>query len=160
DVLITDLNMPNPGDGFTVVTAMRHSQPHALILLVSGYPDVDRAMATIALEADEIIVKPFETGKLSELVREKLLSRKSVPRVAKQRVSVILRRCLPTILKDWLARAQLSPELNHLNLTNDERTGHLSKLIEDLVSRLDRNHTTALNDGALFSSSAVEHGKL
>src|SRR5205823_2283988 len=78
----------------------------------------------------------------------------------KQRVSVILRRCLPTILKDWLARAQLSPELNHLNLTNDERTGHLSKLIEDLVSRLDRNHTTALNDGALFSSSAVEHGKL
>ena len=51
DVLITDLNMPNPGDGFTVLTAMRHSQPQALILLVSGYPDVDRAMATIALQA-------------------------------------------------------------------------------------------------------------
>src|SRR5664279_1868641 len=59
DALITDLNMPNAGDGFTVVTAMRHSQPQALILLVSGYPDVERAMATIALEADEIIVKPF-----------------------------------------------------------------------------------------------------
>ena len=27
DVLITDLHMPNPGDGFTVVSAMRHSQP-------------------------------------------------------------------------------------------------------------------------------------
>jgi YesN/AraC family two-component response regulator len=39
-VLITDLHMPNPGDGFTVVTAMRHSQPNALTLLVSGYPDV------------------------------------------------------------------------------------------------------------------------
>ena len=25
DVLLTDLHMPNPGDGFTVVTAMRHS---------------------------------------------------------------------------------------------------------------------------------------
>jgi CheY-like chemotaxis protein len=24
DVLITDLHMPNPGDGFTVVSAMRH----------------------------------------------------------------------------------------------------------------------------------------
>ena len=69
DVLITDLNMPNPGDGFTVVTAMRHSQPHALILLISGYPDVDRAMATIALEADEIIVKPFEIANLTELTR-------------------------------------------------------------------------------------------
>jgi len=47
DVLITDLHMPNPGDGFTVVSAMRHSQPHALTLLVSGYPDVQSAMDTI-----------------------------------------------------------------------------------------------------------------
>ena len=29
DVLITDLHMPNPGDGFTVVSAMRRSQPDA-----------------------------------------------------------------------------------------------------------------------------------
>ena len=57
DVLITDLHMPNPGDGFTVVTAMRHSQPNALTLLGSGYPDVQSAMAAILLEADEIIVK-------------------------------------------------------------------------------------------------------
>ena len=70
DVLITDLHMPNPGDGFTVVTAMRHSQPNALTLLVSGYPDVQSAMAAILLEADEIIVKPFEVGKLAELVHE------------------------------------------------------------------------------------------
>ena len=34
DVLITDLHMPNPSDGFAVVTAMRHSQPDALTLLV------------------------------------------------------------------------------------------------------------------------------
>ena len=60
DALITDLHMPNPGDGFTVVTAMRHSQPNALTLLVSGYPDVQSAMAAILLEADEIILKPFD----------------------------------------------------------------------------------------------------
>src|ERR1700682_4859324 len=30
DVLITDLHMPNPTDGFAVVIAMRHSQPDAL----------------------------------------------------------------------------------------------------------------------------------
>ena len=71
DVLITDLHMPNPGDGFTVVTAMRHSQPEALTLLVSGYPDVQSAMAAILLEADEIMVKPFDIGKLADLVRAK-----------------------------------------------------------------------------------------
>jgi YesN/AraC family two-component response regulator len=65
DVLITGLHMPNPSDGFAVVTAMRHSQPDALTLLVSGYPDVKSAMDAILLEADDIIVKPFEAGKLA-----------------------------------------------------------------------------------------------
>src|SRR5439155_15890334 len=50
DVLITDLHMPSPGDGFTVVTAMRHSQPNALTLLVSGYLDLQSATSTILLQ--------------------------------------------------------------------------------------------------------------
>src|ERR1700691_2745023 len=80
DVLITDLHIPDPGDGFTVVSAMRHSQPNALTLLVSGYPDVQGAMAAILLEADEIIVKPFEVGRLADLVREKMLTRRPATR--------------------------------------------------------------------------------
>src|SRR5271169_2926679 len=92
DVLITDLHMPNPGDGFTVVTAMRHSQPNALTLLISGYPDVQSAMAAILLEADEIMVKPFEIGKLADLIREKMLNRKPAARMEKERVGTILRR--------------------------------------------------------------------
>jgi CheY-like chemotaxis protein len=38
DVLITDLHMPNAGDGFTVISAMRHTQPAALTMLLSGFP--------------------------------------------------------------------------------------------------------------------------
>ena|SRR5579864_620653 len=79
DVLLTDLHMPNPGDGFTAVTAMRHSQPNGLTLLVSGYPDVQSAMAAILLEADEVIVKPFDVGKLANLIREKMLTRRPTP---------------------------------------------------------------------------------
>src|SRR5579871_4457089 len=74
DVLITDLHMPNPSDGFAVITAMRHIQPKALTLLVSGYPDVKSALEAILLEADEIIVKPFETNALVDLVHDKLQS--------------------------------------------------------------------------------------
>ena len=106
DVLITDLHMPNPGDGFTVVTAMRHSQPNALTLLVSGYPDVQSAMAAILLEADEIIVKPFEVGRLADLVRAKMLNRKPAPRLEKERVGAILHRCIANVVADWLARAK------------------------------------------------------
>ena len=155
DVLITDLHMPNPGDGFTVVTAMRHSQPNALTLLVSGYPDVQSAMAAILLEADEIIVKPFEVGKLADLVRAKMLNRKPAARLEKERVGAILRRCVASVVADWLARAKTSSELNHLSLSDDERTGHLPKLVQDLVVRLSKPNATAKD-----SDAAIAHGKL
>src|SRR3984885_11606662 len=106
DALITDLHMPNPGDGFTVVSAMRHSQPDALTLLVSGYPDVQGAMSAILLEADEIIVKPFETGRLVDLLRDKLLTRKPAVRTQKESVGAILLRCSTSIVQAWLARAK------------------------------------------------------
>jgi DNA-binding response OmpR family regulator len=160
DVLITDLHMPNPGDGFTVVTAMRHSQPNALTLLVSGYPDVQSAMAAILLEADEIIVKPFAVGKLADLVRERVLNRKPTVQLKKERVAEILERCIASVVEDWLARAKQSEELNHVLLSDEERTGHLPKLVEDLVIRLSKPSATTKNRDAAFSAAAIAHGKL
>src|SRR6202047_4137813 len=106
DVLITDLHMPNPSDGFAVVTAMRHSQPDALTLLVSGYPDVKSAMEAILLAADDIIVKPFEAGKLAEMVHEKLLARKPSARTPKERVAAIMQRCTSGIVENSVKRVK------------------------------------------------------
>jgi DNA-binding response OmpR family regulator len=160
DVLITDLHMPDPGDGFTVVTAMRHSQPAALTLLVSGYPDVQSAMAAILLEADEIIVKPFEVGRLVDLVREKMLTRRPGLRLEKERVGIILQRSVARIIDAWLERAKQSNELSCLRLDDDERTGHLPKLVEDLAFRLSKPSSTGKDSDAAFSAAAVAHGKL
>ena len=159
-VLITDLHMPNPGDGFTVVSAMRHSQPDAVTLLVSGYPDTQGAMAAILLEADEIIVKPFEIGRLTELVNERMLNRRPNTELRKERVGVILHRCLISIIERWLARAKQSTELNCLLLSDDERTGHLPKLVEDLARRLSQPNGVTKDSDATFSPAAVAHGKL
>jgi DNA-binding response OmpR family regulator len=136
EVLITELHMPNPGDGFTVISAMRHSQPEALTLLISGYPDVQSAMSAILLEADEIICKPFEFGRFAELVRGKMRARKPAVRVEKEREGEILRRCIASVVEDCLARVKQAGELKHLPLNDDNRTGHLPTLIEDLVVRL------------------------
>jgi DNA-binding NtrC family response regulator len=106
DVLITDLHMPDPGNGFTVVSAMRHSQPNALTMLVSGYPDVQSAMAAILLEADEIVVKPFEIGRLTELVNQKILNRKPTKRLDKERVGVILQRSASSIVESWFGAGE------------------------------------------------------
>jgi DNA-binding response OmpR family regulator len=160
DVLITDLHMPNPSDGFAVVTAMRHSQPYALTLLVSGYPDVKSAMDAILLEADEIIVKPFEAGKLAELVHEKLLTRKPSTRMQKERVAAILQRCTSRIVEEWLLRVKKNKLLNHISLTDKERTGYLPKLIEDLIVRLRQPNTPGEESDSVCSAAAVAHGKM
>jgi ActR/RegA family two-component response regulator len=161
EVLITDLHMPNAGDGFTVISAMRHSQPTAVTMLVSGYPDVKSAMEAIILEADEIVVKPVEIKELAELVHERLLSQKPAPPSIKERVSAILDRCSSVVVKDWLERVKQAPELRHLVLEDKDRTGHLPKLIRDLVSRLNRPITGSPQDSdAICSAAAVLHGEL
>ena len=160
DVLITDLHMPNPSDGFAVVTAMRHAQPDALTLLVSGYPDVKSAMDAILLEADDIIVKPFEAGKLAEMVHEKLLTRKPSARTQKERVAAILQRCTGGIVENWLTRVKKNKELNHVSLTDKERTGYLPKLIEDLIVRLRESDAPGEESDSVCSAAAVAHGKM
>jgi DNA-binding response OmpR family regulator len=160
DVLITDFHLPNPEDGFKVVSAMRHSQPNALTLLVSGYPDVESAMAAILLEADEVLVKPFEIGHLTELIQVRVLNRKSTKRMAKERVGEILRRCSNQVVEGWLVRAKQSKEINHLQLTDAERTVHLPKLVEDLSVRLSQSSAATNDSDAAFSTAAVAHGEL
>jgi DNA-binding NtrC family response regulator len=160
DALITDLHMPNPGDGFTVISAMRHSQPNALTLLVSGYPDVQSAMAAILLEADEIIVKPFEAGRLVELLHEKISTRKPAARPDKERVAEILHRCTNDIVEDWLARVKKSKELNYVSLSDEERTGYLPKLIEELIVRLRASHSPGEENESIGSAAAIAHGKM
>ena len=159
-VLITGLHMPNAGDGLTVISAMRHSQPAALTMLLSAFPDAKGAMEEIILDADEIVVKPVEVNQLAELVRERLLIQRS-PAPPKQSVSSILKSCSDIVVRNWLARAKLAPELNHLDLKDEDRTGHLPKLIEDLVRRLNRPITGSPGDSdATFSTAAVLHGEL
>jgi YesN/AraC family two-component response regulator len=160
DVLITDLHMPNPSDGFAVITAMRHIQPKALTLLVSGYPDVKSAMDAILLEADEIIVKPLETKKLADLVHDKLLTRKLAVPTPKERVAEILQRSQGHIVEDWLARVKKNTEISRVALSDQELTGYLPKLIDDLVLRLRSTHITVQEGDSIGSAAAVAHGKL
>src|ERR1700682_2611966 len=72
DVLLSDLHMPLAGDGFTLVSAMRHTHPNALTVVLSGYPALEEAMAAILSQADEIFTKPVRIGALKELIRTRL----------------------------------------------------------------------------------------
>jgi len=80
-----------------------------------------------------IATPPDFIGRLTELVNERMLTRRPNTELGKERVGVILQRCLIGIIERWLARARQSTELNCLLLSDDERTGHLPKLVEDLA---------------------------
>lgn len=86
DVLLSDLHMPLAGDGFTVVSAMRHTHPKAL---TSGSPALDEAMAAIISQADEIITKPFQIGAIKELIHTRLANPLPVKRVQAESVASI-----------------------------------------------------------------------
>jgi CheY-like chemotaxis protein len=156
DVLLTDLHMPHAGDGFTVVGAMRHTHPHAVTLVLSGYPFLDEALSAIRLQADAILVKPIEIATLRELIREKLvepIARKPLPA---ESVATILEHDLTSTIQDWMEMVEQDKELTCIPLNFEDRTGHLPNLIADLVNRLRLPPATT----AMISMAAREHGEL
>ena len=156
DVLLSDLHMPLAGDGFTLVSAMRHTHPNALTVILSGYPAVDEAMSAILSQADEILTKPIRIGALKELIRKKLAEPHAVRRVKPESVASILEREIDSTIQNWLDIVDQDAELICIPLSRLERTGHLPKLILDLVLRL------RLDSGlpAPISVAAREHGQI
>ena len=156
DVLLSDLHMPHAGDGFTVVSAMRHTHPHAVTLVLSGYPALEEALSAIRLQADEVLVKPIEISSLREIIREKLAhpaARKSPPT---ESVASILEHDLDATIQDWMALVEHDEELTCIPLSFEDRTGHLPNLIADLIYRLRLPPTAKAN----ISIAAREHGDL
>jgi CheY-like chemotaxis protein len=156
DVLVSDLHMPHAGDGFTVVSAMRHTHPNAVTLLLSGYPALDEALAAIRVEADEILTKPIEIRSLREIIREKLANPVAHRPVPTESVASILEHDLDVTIQDWLALVEQDEELTCIPLSFENRTGHLPNLLADLIYRL-RLPPVAK---ARMSAAAHAHGLL
>jgi DNA-binding response OmpR family regulator len=156
DVLLSELHMPEACDGFTVVNAMRHTQPNAATLLLSSYPVLQAAMTALLLHADQVLVKPIGIAEISEIIRKKLANPSAHTAMNKEPVAGILERDLGTTIQYWMSRVAHTEELTAISLTYQERTGHLPLLLGDLVRRL----RLAPNAEYSISLAAREHGIL
>jgi DNA-binding response OmpR family regulator len=157
DVLLSDLHMPGAADGFTVVSAMRHTNPDAVTLMYTGYPALKEAMSAILLQADEVLLKPLAPPTLVAQIREKLKNRGTRKLTPIERVAAILERETPATIKDWLERVDVEEELTSVPLSKEQRTGHLPKLLEELVHRLRVPRDLGTKQ---VSEAAVHHGKI
>jgi CheY-like chemotaxis protein len=157
DVLITDLHMPDAGDGFAVVTAMRHTQPNALTLVASDFPDTKRAMDAILLQADEILVKPFSAEQLDALLDKRKSTVKLLSQ-PKESVANILDRDIAILIERWLERVERVKELAGIPLTAKQRTAYLPEIVKNLSTRLRGVRDIEALDSP--STAAVKHGQL
>jgi CheY-like chemotaxis protein len=158
DVLLSDLHMPEAGDGLTVVSAMRHTHPQALTLIFSGYPEMNEAAAAILLQADEILVKPLAVESLVETIQSRLKAGTNHANRIVENVALILEREANATIADWLQRTELVPEIINIPLDRAARSAHLPQMFRDMVNRL--RHPLPLGARGKLSQSAAAHGRL
>ena len=77
DVLISDLNIGEDGNGFTVIRAMRKAHPNCVAILLTGYPAFETAVQAIDDEVDGYLVKPADIDSLVSTIERKLRTRQS-----------------------------------------------------------------------------------
>jgi ActR/RegA family two-component response regulator len=127
DVLISDLNIGNPGDGFTVVSAMRRTQPECVTLILTGYPGFESALQAIRSQVDDYLVKPTQIERLVETIERKVSERTPHKPLPVKRVRQIMEECQDEIINLTLSSVSSPRRL---------RKGDLSRGLPELFSAL------------------------
>jgi CheY-like chemotaxis protein len=156
DALLSDLHMPAPGDGLTVVSAMRHSHPKAITLLMSAFPEMEAATRAILQQTDEILVKPMKLDALVDTITNRL-ARGSIGPSVVESVATILERETQATIDEWLEGVAQDKKIT-VQMAPAERSAYLPQLFADLVDRL--RNPLPLGTRAHVSSAAANHGKL
>jgi DNA-binding response OmpR family regulator len=130
DVLIADLNVGSPGDGFTVVSAMRRTQPRAVTFILTGYPAFDTALEAIRLQVDDYVTKPTDIEALIDKIRSKLSGQQTEHRVRPRRLTEVVGENVTDITDDWLQACRSDPELGSVQLSDPERADHVPRVIQ------------------------------
>jgi CheY-like chemotaxis protein len=156
DVLLSDLHMPGAGDGLTVVSAMRHSNPGAVTMLLTSFPEMNAAAHAILLQTDEILVKSMDLTALVEVSKKRIESGHNDPRLVES-VATILERAQEETIEDWFSLVQRERNLTDIPLSQELRCAHLPQIFRDLVGRL--RSQRALGSTELASIAAARHGR-
>jgi len=155
DVLIADLNLAEEGDGFLVVSAMRHIQPQCVNLILTGYPALETALQAIHSQVDDYLTKPADLDALISTIHEKLSGRKSQPSVRLKRLSALLNDHAADIGKQILDAMKQDPQILAIRLSDSELIGYVPSVLSALAQQLDSRQDSLNNQTILLVS---EHG--
>jgi YesN/AraC family two-component response regulator len=155
DVLLSDLNIGEPGDGFTVVSAMRRVQPQARAFIITGYPDFESALRAIRNQVDDYFVKPTDATALVAMLQQKLLEPKQTQYGPLKQVSQVLQELQPVVIRVFAEVVPSHPELRHVKLQEEKIADHVPAVLVELTSRV-RSGATKLRPET--QAAAVAYG--
>jgi DNA-binding NtrC family response regulator len=124
DLVLTDLKLPG-ADGLQVLSEVRENDPDAPVIVMTAYATVENAVQAIKLGAFDFLTKPFDTDRLSILIKRALENRRLVAE--------------NSLLREELAQT--------VGLT--EIIGKSEKMVQasDLVHKVAQSDTTVLLQG-------------
>jgi ActR/RegA family two-component response regulator len=137
DVLISDLNIGHPGDGFTIVSAMRRTHPRCITLILTGYPGFDSALEAIRSQVDDYLIKPAPVPQLINLIEQKLKNPRPGRAVANKRISLILRENVLDITQRALKEMKGDAPMQTLAISDELRIEGAARMIEELAAMLE-----------------------
>jgi ActR/RegA family two-component response regulator len=134
DVLIADLNVGSAGDGFTVVSAMRRTQPMAVNFILTGYPAFETALEAIRQQVDDYLIKPTDIELLVQTIQSKLTDRKPSHGIQPKRLPEIIAQNIDSIVEHWLADVKKDEEISAIPLSKADRQDHVPRLLQRALS--------------------------
>lgn len=76
DLFVVDVKMPEM-DGVTFLHKVKEKDPHAVIIMVTGFPSADVITETIEEEAYTYVTKPLKVDQMRDLIERGLEFRKA-----------------------------------------------------------------------------------
>lgn len=153
DALIADLNIDRQGDGFTIVSAMRSTQPEAGAFILTGYPESETAFEAIRQQVDDYFVKPADIRQIAQAIENKLRQKRPalpiVPRLAD-----LVRQHRDQLVKAWLAEVGTDLNIAAIKLSEAQRKDHLPALLDQALTESKGRDARVESRGA-----AAQHGQ-
>jgi len=78
DLLLTDMAIPDPGDGLKVLAASKEAQPETPVIVITAYGNIEGALDTIQQGAFDYLAKPFDVDAIVRVARRALEQKRLV----------------------------------------------------------------------------------
>jgi DNA-binding response OmpR family regulator len=162
DVLVSDLNVGQPYDGFTIASAMRRIHPKVAIVMITGYPAFDDALESIRQQVDDYLTKPTDVEELVSRIEAKLQARQQYRPGQQKRAVDVVHENRNHIIKRWLFTVESDEQLAAIPLNKSQREGHLPQFLDALTAQVEAHEPLvtkiAWNAAMLYGENRAKLG--